>query len=102
MYVLGSAIFDKELKRILLTFDHIRTPKNETSYALKATGLAPNGQVGLEGDYHTQEGIYFAGEILAATAAGYADATNARWSRECSAVHQKLLPAPEVNRPASV
>jgi hypothetical protein len=76
--VLGTATLDRELKRILLTFDRLRLESSEISYALKATGLAPNGQVGLEGDHHTQEGTYFAGEILAATAAGYADATTQR------------------------
>ena len=56
----------------------MRLPGNETTYALKATGLAASGQVGLEGDYHTQEGLFFAAEILTAGAAGYADATTQR------------------------
>ena len=76
--LLGTATLDRELKRILLTFDRLRLAGSEISYALKATGLAPNGQVGLEGDHHTEAGTYFAGEILAATAAGYADATTQR------------------------
>jgi len=76
--VLGAATLDRELKRILLLFERLRMPGNETAYALRATGLAPSGQVGLEGDHHTQEGTYFAGEILAAAAAGYADATTQR------------------------
>ncbi len=77
-FVLGSATFDRELKRVLLVFEHMRLPGNETTYALKATGLAASGQVGLEGDYHTQEGLFFAAEILTAGAAGYADATTQR------------------------
>lgn len=76
--VLGAATLDRELKRILLVFERLRIPGNETAYALRATGLAPSGQVGLEGDHHTQERTYFAGEILAAAAAGYADATTQR------------------------
>jgi hypothetical protein len=77
-FVLGSATFDRELKRILLTFESLRLPKSETTYAFKAAGLAPSGQVGLEGDHHTQEGAFFVGEVLAATAAGVADATTQR------------------------
>ena len=76
--IVGTATLDKELKRILLSFERLRLPGAETSYALKATGLAPSGQVGLEGDHHSQAGAYFAGEIVAATAAGYADATTQR------------------------
>src|SRR5690606_34646938 len=50
----------------------------DSTYTLRATGLAPSGQVGLEGEHHTQEGKFFVGEILAATAAGVADATTQR------------------------
>ncbi len=77
-FVLGMATFDRELKRILFAFERLRLPANDATYALKATGLAPSGQVGLEGDHHTQEGPYFAGEIVAAAAAGFADATTQR------------------------
>jgi hypothetical protein len=77
-FILGVAVFDKELKRILLSFERLRLLSSDVTYTLKATGLAPSGQVGLEGDHHTQEGTYFAGEILAASAAGYADAVTQR------------------------
>ncbi|MGK5087915.1 TrbI/VirB10 family protein [Bdellovibrionota bacterium FG-2] len=77
-FVLGSATFDRELKRVLLVFDKLRLPGAEQSYQLKATGLALSGQVGLEGEHHTDEGVYFAAEVLTTTAAGYADATTSR------------------------
>jgi hypothetical protein len=78
-YFLGTATLDRELKRIVISFERMRLPGQEVTYTVKASGLAPNGQVGLEGDFHSQEGLYFAGEVLSATAAGYADATTQRY-----------------------
>jgi hypothetical protein len=86
-FVLGTATFDRELKRILFTFERLRLRGDDTTYALKATGLAPSGQVGLEGDHRTQEGLYFAGEIVAATAAGFADATTQRTQTALGTYH---------------
>ncbi|MEK6705768.1 MAG: TrbI/VirB10 family protein [Bdellovibrionota bacterium] len=77
-YVLGSATLDHELKRVLLTFERIRLSGNDKTYQLKASGLALSGQVGLEGDYHTQEGFYFVAELGAVATAGYVDATTTR------------------------
>lgn len=77
-YVLGVATLDKELKRVLLDFTKIRIPGTSTTYNFKGTGLALSGQVGLEGDHHTQEGTYFAAELGSAAAAGYVDATTTR------------------------
>lgn len=77
-FILGMATLDRELKRILLTFEKMRLPANDMVYQLHASGLALSGQVGLEGDHHTQEGLFFAAELGAATAAGYADATTSR------------------------
>jgi len=76
--VLGRASLDKDLKRVLFDFDRLRLPNQDAVYTLKATGLSPSGQVGLEGDYHSESGRFFVGELVAATAAGYADATIAR------------------------
>jgi hypothetical protein len=76
--VLGAATLDRELKRVLLSFDHLRLSGSDTGYQLKATGLALNGQVGLEGEHHAEEGSYLLAELGAATAAGYADATTSR------------------------
>ncbi len=74
-FLLGKATLDRELKRILIEFEKIRVADTDTVYNLRATGLAPSGRVGLEGDYHTESGKFFVGELVAATAAGYADAT---------------------------
>jgi hypothetical protein len=76
--LLGAAILDADLKRILLTFDRLRLPRNDAVYSVKATGLAPSGQVGLEGEHHTAQGLYLAGELAAATVGGFADATVSR------------------------
>ena len=77
-FVLGVATLDKELKRILLEFTKIRIPGTSATYNFRGTGLALSGQVGLEGDHHTQEGTYFAAELGSAAAAGYVDATTTR------------------------
>jgi hypothetical protein len=71
---LGEAVLDRELKRILLQFKKVRT-RDGKIYPIKASGLSVRGSVGLEGDYHTQSGKFFAAEMLAATSAGFLDAT---------------------------
>ncbi len=74
-FFLGSATLDRELKRILISFNKIRLPSSSITYEVKADVLSPSGQVGLEGEYNSNEGLYFAGELLSAGAAGYTDAT---------------------------
>jgi hypothetical protein len=78
VFLLGTATLDRELKRVLLSFERLRIQGSELSYQLKATGLGQSGQVGLEGEHHTSEGAYFAAELGAATIAGYADATTTK------------------------
>ncbi len=76
-YLVGEATLERELKRILLTFTKLRT-QARVVYTVQATGLSPSGQVGLEGEYHTETGKFFIAELAAATAAGIADSTISR------------------------
>jgi hypothetical protein len=73
-YVIGTATLDKELKRVLLKFTKLRLRSGEV-YSLAATGLSQNGQVGMEGEYHSETGLFMAAEFAAATATGIADAS---------------------------
>lgn len=75
---LGEATLDRELKRVLFSFSKLRPKNNETTYLLKASGLSPQGSVGIEGEYTNQTGKFFIAELAAAAAAGYVDATIAR------------------------
>lgn len=71
---LGEAILDRELKRILFSFHRLRIRGREETYTLKASGLSPGGSVGLEGQYVSQSGKFFLGELASATAIGVVDA----------------------------
>lgn len=73
-FFVGEATLDRELKRILFTFNKVRS-RDGKIYNLKAAGLSPEGSVGLEGEYHSQAGAFFIGELASATAAGVLDST---------------------------
>jgi hypothetical protein len=73
-YFVGEATLDRELKRILINFTKIRR-KNGTLYSVRAAGLSEKGSVGIEGEYHSEIGKFFLGEIASATAAGVLDST---------------------------
>ncbi len=73
-FFVGEATLDRELKRILLSFNKVRSRDGKT-YNLKAAGLSTEGSVGLEGEYHSQAGAFFLGELASATAAGVLDST---------------------------
>ncbi len=78
-YVLmGEATLEKASKRILLNFTGIRDLASDETYAISAQGLALDGTLGLEGEYISGESKLFAAEILAAGAAGFADASVTR------------------------
>ena len=77
-FLLGSATLDRELKRILIQFNKLRRVDTDQIYQLKASGLSLSGQIGLEGRYESNNGRFFVGELLAATAAGFLDATTQR------------------------
>lgn len=73
-FFVGEATLDRELKRILLTFSRVRSVDGKT-FVIKATGLATDGSIGLEGEYHSQAGTFFVAELASATAAGFLDST---------------------------
>lgn len=74
-YLQGEATLDRELKRVLLTFDRLHLRNKAHSYRLKASGLSLKGSVGLEGHYVTQTGKFFVYELASATAAGLVDSS---------------------------
>ena len=73
--LLGEAVLDRELKRVLLTFSKLKLKDQEEVYLIRASGLSMKGSVGLEGDYSTQSKEYFVAELASAAAAGLVDAT---------------------------
>lgn len=74
--LLGEATLDKDiLERVLINFTRIRLPGKEITYQFKGSGHETGGKVGLLGSYHSDELGYFAAEMLAATATGFADST---------------------------
>jgi len=73
-YFVGEAILDKALKRVLLEFKSINLSGGGI-YSVEAEGQSLEGMRGVEGEYHTSEGLYFAGEMMAATSAGVLDST---------------------------
>jgi hypothetical protein len=77
-FALGKATLDRELKRILFEFVKLRRPDSDSVYSMKAEGLSPSGQIGLEGAYESQSGKFFVGELLSGAVAGFADATTQR------------------------
>ncbi len=72
---LGEATLDPELKRVLLRFSKLRLKDPNTVYDLKATGLSPEGSIGLEGEYHSQSGKFFLAELASAAVSGFVDST---------------------------
>ena len=71
---MGEAVLDKELKRVIMNFTKIRKQDGNV-YSVKASGLSMEGSLGLYGDYHSQTGTFFLGELASATAAGILDST---------------------------
>lgn len=72
--LIGEARLDQELKRVLLTFKMLRIG-GDRLYTIQASGLSLAGQIGLEGDYHSETGKFFLAELGSATAAAVADST---------------------------
>lgn len=75
MILLGEATLEKNSKRILVSFTKVRKANESEPYSLQASALDLEGILGLVGKVESGEGLYFGAEILAAGAAGYADAT---------------------------
>ncbi len=73
--MLGEATLEKASKRILLNFRSMRDLESDEIFDVGAQGMALDGTLGLEGEYFSGESKLFAAEILAAGAAGFADAS---------------------------
>ncbi len=73
-FFVGEATLDRELKRILFSFNKVRSQDGKV-YQVKAAGLSPQGSIGIEGYYNSQAGTYFLGELASVTAAGVLDST---------------------------
>jgi hypothetical protein len=72
---MGDATFGRELKCILLGFTLLKSPDGSSTWALRATGLAPFGEACIEGEYELQTGRFFFAELLMAGGATVVDAT---------------------------
>lgn len=73
--IIGEATLEKNSKRILITFNRLRSIQNNTMWQLSAQALDYKGILGIEGEYVSGEQKYFGAEFLASAAAGYADST---------------------------
>lgn len=73
--LVGDATLEKNSKRILISFNKLRSGYAQQTWQLTANVLDQKGILGKEGRLISGEEKYFAAEFLAAAAAGYADAT---------------------------
>lgn len=73
--LVGEATLEKNSKRILISFNKLRSGNANQSWQLVGNVLDQKGILGVEGKLISGEEKYFAAEFLAAAAAGYADAT---------------------------
>lgn len=71
----GEATLEKNSKRILISFNKLRSIISNQSWQLIANVLDQKGILGIEGKLISGEDKFFAAEFLSAAAAGYADAT---------------------------
>lgn len=76
--LIGEATLEKASKRILLTFKTLREASGDETFEVVAQGLSLDGTLGVEGEYVSGESKLFAAEVVAAGAAGFADASVSR------------------------
>ena len=76
--LIGEANLERNSKRILIDFKKFRDPNEKEIYQIQANAMDQAGVLGLEGEFHSDEGTYFLAEVLAAGATGYADSTISR------------------------
>lgn len=76
--MVGEATLEKASKRILLTFKTLREASGDETFDVVAQGLSLDGTLGVEGEYISGESKLFAAELVAAGAAGFADASISR------------------------
>lgn len=73
--LLGEATLEKNSKRITVEFKKFRLSQKSESFSLQAVAMDRQGILGLGGNYQSGEAKYFSAELIAALAAGYADAS---------------------------
>lgn len=73
--LIGEATLEKNSKRILIDFKLVRIERSSELFDFKASAMDQDGTLGLEGEYHSGENKFFAAELAAAAAAGFADAS---------------------------
>lgn len=73
--LIGEANLEKNSKRILINFKRFRDPVQKDIFEVQASAMDEKGILGLVGNLVSNEGKYFAAEVIAAGAAGYADST---------------------------
>lgn len=76
--LIGEANLEKNSKRILLEFKKFRDPIQKDIFQIQASAMDEKGILGLVGNLVSNEGKYFAAEVISAGAAGYADSTISR------------------------
>lgn len=67
----GESYLEKNTKRIFINIS--RLVMGQQIYDIKGVGVSSEGQPGLNGEYHSREAEYFAGDFIASFAAGYFD-----------------------------
>lgn len=75
---LGEANLENNTKRTLIEFKTFLPNGSRDEYSIAGSVLNAEGLLGLEGEYKTQEGKFFAAEFLSAVAAGMAEASISR------------------------
>lgn len=73
--LIGEASLEKNSKRILIDFKKFRDSSAKDLFQIQAAAMDDEGVLGLEGKLMSDEGNFFAAEMIAAGASGYADST---------------------------
>jgi len=73
--LIGEATLEKNSKRILVDFKTARIANSSELFDFKGVAMDADGNLGLEGNYHSGEPKFFAAELAAAAAAGFADSS---------------------------
>ncbi|HPI39351.1 MAG TPA: TrbI/VirB10 family protein [Pseudobdellovibrionaceae bacterium] len=67
----GNSSLEKNSKRVFIEFE--RVSFDGSTYELKGSAITDNGTQGFQGEYHTREGEYFAGDFISSFVAAYFD-----------------------------
>lgn len=73
--LIGEASLERNSKRIVIDFKKLRGENSSELWVLQGSSLDSKGVIGLPAKIISNEGKYFTAELLAAAAAGYADAS---------------------------